>query len=87
MHRRVFRFIFKQDTRGAVVQIADFLGYVLSDDVIDKIVGLVTVESMKTRYNVAGDLAAPGTGREGRVGAPNLMRKGWYKMQYLCTLT
>ena len=55
----------------------------LSDDVIDKIVGLVTVESMKTRYNVAGDLAALGTGREGKIGAPNLMRKGWYKMQFL----
>ncbi|XP_022081768.1 sulfotransferase 1 family member D1-like [Acanthaster planci] len=66
----------KADTRGAVIQIADFLGRVLSDEVIDKIVGLVTVKSMKERYNVAGELAAPGTGMAGKVGAPNLMRKG-----------
>ncbi|XP_022081774.1 sulfotransferase 1A1-like [Acanthaster planci] len=66
----------KADTRGAVIQIADFLGRVLSDEVIDKIVGLVTVKSMKERYNVAGELAAPGTGMKGKVGAPNLMRKG-----------
>ncbi|XP_022081765.1 sulfotransferase 1A1-like [Acanthaster planci] len=66
----------KEDTRGAVIQIADFLGRALSDNVVDKIVGLVTVKSMKQRYNVAGELAAPGTGMEGKVGAPNLMRKG-----------
>ncbi|XP_038078535.1 sulfotransferase 1A1-like [Patiria miniata] len=76
----------KADTRGAVIQVADFLGRLLSDEVIDKIVDMVTVKSMKTRYNVAGEVSVPGTGKEGKVGAPALMRKGTHWVAEICHL-
>ena len=69
-----------QDTRGAVIQIADFLGRPLSEDVIDKITGLVTVKSMESRYHTAGEKRPPGLGGKGaKIGAPNLVRKGTYR--------
>ena len=66
-----------QDTRGAVIQIADHLGRPLSDEVIDKINNLVTVVKMKTRYHVAGEKPEiDDNGKALKVGAPNLVRKG-----------
>ncbi|XP_038078534.1 sulfotransferase 1C2-like [Patiria miniata] len=76
----------KADTRGAVIQVADFLGRPLSDEVIDKIVDLVTVKSMKTRYHVAGEESSPGRGVEGKIGATSLMRKGTHWVAEICHL-
>ncbi|XP_033641009.1 sulfotransferase family cytosolic 1B member 1-like [Asterias rubens] len=67
----------KRDTRGAVIQIADHLERPLSDEVIDKITGLVSMEKMKTRYHVAGEPREfKDDGTAIKSGAPNLMRKG-----------
>ena len=62
-----------QDTRGAVIQIADFMGRPLSDEIIDNIVGLVQVNSMKERFHSAGEKT---DGKKAKKGALNLMRKG-----------
>ena len=68
-----------KDTRGAVIQIADHLERPLSDEVIDKITGLVSMEKMKTRYHVTGEPREfKDDGTAIKSGAPNLMRKGRY---------
>ncbi|XP_071791965.1 sulfotransferase 2A1-like [Asterias amurensis] len=62
----------KRDTRGAVIQIADFMGRPLSDEALDKIVDLVQVDSMKTRFKTAGESQE----KENKKGAKNILRKG-----------
>ncbi|XP_022094750.1 sulfotransferase 1A1-like [Acanthaster planci] len=43
----------KMDTRGAVIQIADFLGKHLSEEAIDRVVEFCSLKSMKSRFNRA----------------------------------
>lgn len=77
-HRGAKNFLFlkyedmKQDTRGAVVQIADFLGRPLSDEAIDRITKAVSLDSMKQRFNTAGGDPS----KEPKIGAPGIIRKG-----------
>ena len=50
MHLKVlsiFCFYFTQDLKGAIIQVADFLGRQFPDDVIDKVVQKCTFKSMK----------------------------------------
>ncbi|XP_072018878.1 sulfotransferase 1A1-like [Amphiura filiformis] len=76
-HRHDKNFLFlkfedmKRDLRGAVVQIADFLGQPLSDEAIDRIVAKSDVDSMKQRFNTTNDKSG-----KPKVGAPSIIRKG-----------
>ena len=68
-----------------MIQIADFMGRPLSDEIIDKIVGLVQVKSMKERFYSAGENTGDETGKK---GAFNLMRKGkLYELNFSSTKT
>ncbi len=64
--------ILPQDPRGAVVQIADFLGCPLTDEAIDRVVEKSTVDSMKQRFSAADDKS--GMGKIGPL--PFVVRKG-----------
>ncbi|XP_022100721.1 sulfotransferase 1A1-like [Acanthaster planci] len=61
----------KMNTRRAIVQIAGFLGRSLSDDVIDKILALVTVDSMRARFYSSGEEVG-----NKKAGPLHLLRKG-----------
>ncbi|XP_072018270.1 LOW QUALITY PROTEIN: amine sulfotransferase-like [Amphiura filiformis] len=76
-HRHDSNFLFlkyedmKRDLRGAVVQIADFLGHPLSVEAIGRVVNKSTLGSMKQRFHTVDEKS--GTNK---IGIPSTIRKG-----------
>ncbi|XP_071797733.1 sulfotransferase 1A1-like [Asterias amurensis] len=76
----------KKDRKGAVIQIADFLGKRLSDEEIDRVTELSSLESMKQRFSSSKpDGSAPPSdnskapsaeNKPKLLGAPSVIRKG-----------
>ncbi|XP_071800992.1 sulfotransferase 1A1-like isoform X1 [Asterias amurensis] len=86
-HDKNFLFVkyedMKKDRKGAVIQVADFLGKRLSDEEIDRVTELSSLESMKQRFSTSKpDGSAPSsgkppaTGNKPKLGAPSIIRKG-----------
>ena len=49
-HEKTFRFNFFQDLKGSISKLAQFVGKILPDDVIDGIAERVSFEGMKATY-------------------------------------
>ncbi|XP_072018272.1 sulfotransferase 1C2A-like [Amphiura filiformis] len=76
-HRHDSNFLFlkyedmKRDLRGAVVQIADFLGHPLSVEAIGRVVNKSTLGSMKQRFHAVDEKSG-----KNKIGIPSTIRKG-----------
>ncbi|XP_072025012.1 sulfotransferase 1A1-like [Amphiura filiformis] len=74
-HDKTFLFLkyedMQRDLRGAVVQIADFLGRPLSVEAIERVVNKSTLDSMKQRFHTVDQKSG-----KNKIGVPATIRKG-----------